>query len=127
VLRLQAPYEPRDEYFLEAMFHQGTLEFPTDTIAQARQLAEKLPVVLDVFCDRPAILTPLADTVAALIVSFGCSDAALADALTGQVAARGRLPFELPRSMDAVVASRPDVASDTANPLFAAGSGKDLL
>ena len=64
--------------------------------------------------------------VTALTVSFGASDAALLDALSGRIPPRGRLPFELPRSMAAVEASRPDVPSDTADPLYPYGSGQEL-
>jgi beta-glucosidase len=36
---------------------------------------------------------------------------------------QGKLPFDLPSSMAAVVASRPDVPFDTADPLFRFGHG----
>ena len=126
VVRLQAPYEPRDQYFLEFMFHQGSLEFPDEVVERIGKLAAQVSVVLDVALDRPAVLTPLDGAVTALTASFGASDAALLDVLTGRIRPRGRLPFELPRSMDAVRASRPDVPSDTADPLYPYGSGLDL-
>ncbi|MDT3446833.1 glycoside hydrolase family 3 C-terminal domain-containing protein [Pseudofrankia sp. BMG5.37] len=118
IVRLRAPYEPRDRYFLEAMTHQGSLDFPADIAERIAKLATQVPVALDVYLDRPAILTQLDAVVAALTVSFGASDAALLDALSGRTEPRGRLPFELPRSMDAVRASRPDVPSDTEGPLY---------
>jgi beta-glucosidase len=126
VVRLAAPFEPRGEYFLEAFFHAGSLEFPAEVVERIEKLAAQVPVVLDVALDRPAVLTPLDGVVSGLTASFGASDAALLDALTGAVPPRGRLPFELPRSMAAVEASRPDVPSDTADPLYPYGSGLDL-
>ncbi|GAA2749988.1 glycoside hydrolase family 3 protein [Amnibacterium kyonggiense] len=123
IVRITAPFEPRNRYFLEGMFHAGSLEPAAETIAEVRDLAERLPVVLVVSLDRPAILTPVADAVAALVGVVGCSDAALLDALTGAVPPRGRLPFDLPRSAEAVAAVRPDVPNDTADPLFRAGTG----
>jgi beta-glucosidase len=51
------------------------------------------------------------------------SPAAFADVLSGAVVPRGRLPFEVPRSADAVRASEPDVANDTVDPLYPAGAG----
>lgn len=123
ILRLAAPYEPRDHYFLEAMFHQGSLDFPASTIAEVLALTARVATIIDVTIDRPAILTPFADTVAVLTATFGTSDAAFLDAVTGRIPPRGRLPFELPRSMAAVEASRPDVPSDTADPLFPFGAG----
>ena len=127
VLRLQAPFEPRDTYFLEAGFHAGSLDFPAEVIDRVRSIAAAAPLVVDVALDRAAILTPLEGLASALTVTFGASDAALLDALTGRIPPRGRLPFELPRSMDAVRASRPDVPSDTENPLYEVAHGLTIL
>ncbi|MFF9911691.1 hypothetical protein [Streptomyces sp. NPDC013457] len=44
----------------------------------------------------------------------------------GRATAEGRLPFELPRSMAAVEAARPDVPNDTADPVFAHGHGLSI-
>jgi beta-glucosidase len=123
IVRLAAPFEPRDEFFLEAMFHQGPLDFSADVIDEVLALAATVPVVLSVGLDRPAILTPFAESVTALTVTFGASDPAVLDALSGRISPRGRLPFELPRSMEAVAASRTDVPSDTADPLYPHGHG----
>ncbi len=92
-------------------------------MARLRALAKKVPLVIDVRLDRPAILTPLTGFASALVGTFGVSDAALLDALFGRIGPEGRLPFEIPRSMDAVRASRPDVPGDTADPLFPFGHG----
>nr|WP_231979939.1 glycoside hydrolase family 3 C-terminal domain-containing protein [Tessaracoccus coleopterorum] len=43
--------------------------------------------------------------------------------MTGVHEPQGRLPFDLPSSMEAVVASDPDVPFDTADPLFRFGHG----
>ena len=126
LVRLQAPFEPRDTYLLESMFHQGSLDFPADVVERITALAARVPVVLDVTLDRPAVLTPFDGVVAALTASFGSSDAALVDALSGRIPPRGRLPFELPRSMDAVRASRPDVPSDSVRPLHPPGAGPTI-
>ena len=123
VVRLAPPFEPRDSMFLEAWFHAGSLEYATDVVEQVHALAARVPVVLDVNLERPAILTPLVDLATAIVGTYGTSGPALAAALTGTVAPEGRLPFQLPRSMDAVRASRPDVPSDTIDALFPAGHG----
>jgi beta-glucosidase len=126
VVRLRAPFEPRDHFFLEASFRQGSLDLPDDVVERVRTLAAAVPVVVDVALDRPAILTAVDGAVTALTATYGASDAALLDALSGRVAPRGRLPFELPRSMDAVRASRTDVPSDTADALYPYGHGLTL-
>jgi beta-glucosidase len=126
IVRIGAPFEPRDDLFLEAYFHQGSLEFPPGLVHRLGRIAASTPLIVDVTLDRPAILTPLVDVCAALTGSFGTSAAAWVDAVTGTIPPRGRLPFDIPRSMDAVRASLPDVPRDTPDPVYAAGAGRDL-
>lgn len=123
LIRVQAPFQPRDDLFLEAQFHQGSLEFPPGLTHRLQRVADVCPVVIDIAADRPAICTALADLASALTVSFGVSDSAWMAAVTGAVPPEGDLPVEMPSSMEAVQASREDVASDTAHPLYPAGHG----
>ena len=123
ILRLRAPYEARNNYFLEARFHAGRLDFDAGTLARVAELSEVTPVILDVYLDRPAILGPLADDAAAIIANYGCAEDSLLDVIFGVAAPQGRLPFELPRSMAAVEASLPDLPADTADPLYPYGFG----
>lgn len=125
LLRIAAPYEPRPGGF-EAMFHAGSLEFQPDELDTILAALRAGPTVVDVFLDRPAVLTPIVDDATAIVGSYGCSDEALLDALFGLVPPAGRLPFDLPRSMAAVAASRTDVPFDTADPLFRCGHGLDI-
>ncbi len=88
-----------------------------------RAIAATTPLVVSANLERPAVLTPLVEVAAAVVTDVGGSGAALVDVLTGAVPPRGRLPFEVPRSVEAVRASRTDVANDTEDPLFPAGAG----
>lgn len=125
ILRLQAPFEERATMF-ENFFHAGSLEFSEEVIAHVRAVAAAVPTVVDVLADRPPILAPIAEVASALTVNWGASAAALLDVLSGASPARGALPFDLPRSMAAVEASRPDVPFDTADALFRFGHGLSL-
>jgi beta-glucosidase len=125
IVRRAAPYDPRGGGF-EAFFHAGRLEWTAEELAPVLGLTAALPTVVDVWLDRPAVLTPLTGTAAALTGSFGASDEALLDVLFGRSPATGTLPFELPSSMAAVAASREDVPNDTADPLFPDGHGLRL-
>lgn len=125
ILRLQAPFEVRDSMF-ENFFHAGSLDFSDETIAHVREVADVVPTVVDVFLDRPAILTPITESANAVVGNWGVSAGALLDVLSGAVPATGRLPFDIPRSMAAVEASRPDVPFDTEDPLFRFGHGLAL-
>ncbi|MGJ9372629.1 glycoside hydrolase family 3 protein [Nesterenkonia sp. CF4.4] len=121
IMRLSAPFEARDTYFLERGMEQGSLDFPPGAVDRVKELAKDVPVVLVVTLSRPAILTPITSVVSALVADYGADDRAVFAALTGAELPQGRLPFELPRSMEAVIASSPDVGSDSEDPLFPIG------
>ncbi|GAA3112987.1 glycoside hydrolase family 3 protein [Streptomyces echinatus] len=124
VLRLVAPWEPRGGLEgLEFFMHAGDLGFPDERIRHIREIAEQVPTVVDVYLERPAILTPFKDLGVTLIANFGASDEAFARVLFGEAEPLGRLPFQLPSSMEAVRSSRPDVPGDTPDPAFEFGDG----
>jgi beta-glucosidase len=58
--------------------------------------------------------------------SYGTSDEALVDALTGAIAPAGRLPFDLPRSMEQVRQHGEDVPGYE-DPLYAFGHGLSVI
>ncbi|SDT80280.1 glycoside hydrolase family 3 protein [Actinoplanes derwentensis] len=124
VLRLQAPWEQRgDGKSFESFFHAGSLAFPAAEIERITQICRTVPTVIDIYLDRPAILTELAGSAAAVLANFGACEEAVVRTLFGEEEPRGMLPFDLPSSMTAVEASRPDAPFDTADPLFPFGHG----
>lgn len=128
IVRTDAPWEPRGNGAdIESFFRAGSLEFHDDELAHLRDLAARVPLVLDVYLDRPAILAPLLDVASTIIANYGASDTALVNVLFGAVEPQGSLPFEVPSSMEAVAVSRPDVPSDTVDPSFAFGHGLRYL
>ncbi|MEU8764490.1 glycoside hydrolase family 3 N-terminal domain-containing protein [Streptomyces sp. NPDC048659] len=125
VLRLRTPYEERPNLF-ESFFHSGSLAFPEPELGRVLALLAATPTVVCVNLERPAVLPEIAEHAAALIADYGASDEALLDVAFGRAKPEGRLPFELPRSMAAVEASRPDVPNDTADPVFPYGHGLEI-
>jgi beta-glucosidase len=123
VVRLPPPFEPRDDLFLEGFFHQGSLEYRPGLVYRLRELAAVVPLVIDANLERPAILTPFTEFAAAILTDVGASSSALVEVLTGTVAPLGRLPFEVPRSTEAVQNSHSDVADDSEDPLYPHGAG----
>ncbi|HEX3516733.1 MAG TPA: glycoside hydrolase family 3 N-terminal domain-containing protein, partial [Trebonia sp.] len=122
VVRLPAPYEERPGT-VERFFHAGTLEFDPATLNVLMPVLERLPAVVVVNLERPAILTRVAAAATALAGEFGAADGAVLDVLTGRDRPRGRLPFDLPSSMAEVLAQRPDVPFDLPHPLYRFGHG----
>lgn len=95
VVRLQAPYEQRESP-LERHFHSGSLEFPADELRRLAELCATVPTAVDVFLDRPAVLTGLSDGAALLTGSFGVHDDLLLDVVFGRSAAQGCCPSTCP-------------------------------
>jgi beta-glucosidase-like glycosyl hydrolase len=126
LVRLMAPFDPRSDLFLESWFHQGSLDFPPGLVSRLGRIAAHCPLVVDVVLDRPAVLTPLLPLTSALVGTYGTSDEALVDALTGAIAPVGRLPFDLPRSMEQVRRHGEDVPGYD-DPLFAFGHGLAVI
>jgi beta-glucosidase len=106
--------------------NEGRLDFRDgDADYEAiKRAAAAVPTLVAVNMDRPAILTNVRDHAAALLVTFGASDAAVLDVITGRAKPRGRLPFELPSSMAAVEAQDPAKPDDSAKPLYPRGAGR---
>ncbi|KAI3391276.1 hypothetical protein diail_7635 [Diaporthe ilicicola] len=145
LIRLRAPHQARPGGF-ESMFHSGSLEFPEKEAARVSELIRTAPKsIIDVYLDRPAVLTPIVEAQdaarsgcgapsdhaegslvgSALMANYGCDTDAFLDVCfgVGTSLPRGRLPFDLPRSMKAASESREDVPFDTEDPLFRFGHG----
>jgi beta-glucosidase len=99
------------------------LTFGAEQLTKLRGVMQAKPTVIALYLDRPYVIPELARESAALVGHFGVGDEALLDVLTGAFGPVGKLPFELPSSMDAVRAQKEDVPYDSANPLFAFGHG----
>jgi beta-glucosidase len=126
IIRTEAPYETLyPQYWFGSRQHDGSLAFSDDNadLRAIRAAAAKVPTIVTVYLDRPAILTNVRPHAAALLVNFGVSDGTLFDVLTGRGRPRGKLPFELPSSMDEVDMQAEDLPHDTAHPLYRIGYG----
>lgn len=123
ILRIKTPYEPRNTLFLETFFHAGTLEFDESEKNRVLSILKRVPTIVDIYLDRPAVIPEIAEQCAGLLANFGASDSAVLDVIFGRFKPCARLPFELPSSMEAVQAQKSDVPHDSDNPLFEYGHG----
>ena len=122
ILRLSAPFEPR-EGMLENFFHAGDLDFKGEELDRILGICEKVPTIIDIYLERPAVIPEIAEQCAGLVVNFGANDSATLDILFGKFNPTGKLPYELPSSMAAVQAQKEDLPYDSDNPLFRFGHG----
>ena len=102
VLRLQTPWEPRDGNFIEAMFHQGQLDFKEPELSRILEIAKKKPTIICMYMDRPAVMPEIVERAAGLLAEFGAHDDAVLDIVFGKHNPTAILPFEMPSSMEAV-------------------------
>jgi beta-glucosidase len=122
IIRLNAPYQPR-EGFLDSFFHAGDLDFKSPEKERILGLLEKVPTIVDIYLDRPAVIPEIAERSAGLLADFGASDAAVLDIIFGKFKPGGKLPFELPSSMEAVKKQKEDLPHDSEDPVFPFGHG----
>lgn len=121
IIRTSTPFETLHPNFVfGAMQHEGDLSFKDGSAdyEAIKAASAKVPTIVAVYLDRPAVLTNVRDKAAALIGDFGSGDEAFLDVLTGKALPRGRLPFELPSSMAAVEAQAEDAPHDSKAPLY---------
>ncbi len=123
IVRLNTPFDPRNEYFLERFFHQGRLYFTEQEKQPILQLAETKPTIVGITLERPAIIPEISKSCAGLLADFGSSDDVFLDVVFGKSEPQGKLPFELPSSPEAVEKQLEDVPYDSENPLFSFGFG----
>jgi len=126
IVRSEAPSEMlHPNHFFGSRQKEGRLDFGDgDPAYEAlKRASARVPTVLAIFLDRPAILTGVQDKAAVILANYGASDGAVLDIVLGRARARGRLPVELPRSMEAVAAQLTGVPDDSRDPLYPRGAG----
>ena len=73
--------------------------------------------------NRPAILSSIKKHSSGLIGTFGVEDKIILEALFGEFNPSGKLPFEIPSSMDSVLNQKEDLPDDSLNPTYEYGYG----
>jgi beta-glucosidase len=123
ILKLQAPYEARNDFLLERLFRQGNLAFME---AEKRRILRKIsekPAVVVITLDRPAVIPDISKATEGLLADFENENDAILDVVFGRAEPQGKLPVELPSSMKAVRNQLPDVPYDSKDPLYPYGYG----
>jgi len=122
ILRLKAPYEQR-KGLLESMFHAGDLDFKSPEKERILKVLSRKTSIVDMYLERPAVMPEINQECAALIGNFGAKDSAVLDIIFGRSVPTGKLPFEIPSSMEAVISQKEDLPYDSESPLYPFGFG----
>ena len=124
IIRLDTPWVPvetRNSFARD--FHHGDLDFKDPAKSGILDLLGKVPSIVVLYLDRPAVIPEINLCAKALLAEYGASDLAVLDVIFGRSQPQGRLPFELPSSMEAVRNQRADVPCDSEDPLYPFGFG----
>ena len=124
ILRLSTPWYPIEAANpMSRDFHHGDLDFKGEEKAAILKLLRSIPTIVVIAMDRPAVIPDISAEAKALLADFGATDEAVLNVVFGRVEPGGKLPFELPSSMEAVRKQRADVPSDSEDPIYPFGFG----
>ncbi|MEM7116391.1 MAG: glycoside hydrolase family 3 N-terminal domain-containing protein [Chloroflexota bacterium] len=124
ILRLKTPHgRAPGNTILERFFHQGDLDFKGKEKERILKILQAVPSIVDIYLERAAVIPEIAEASVGLLATFGVQDEVLLDAIYGRFNPTGKLPVEMPSSMEAVRAQREDLPFDSENPLFPYGHG----
>ncbi len=123
LLRLDTPFEPKGKGFLARLFHHGDLDFKGPEKERILEVLGSVPTIVDIHLERAAVIPEIAGAAAGLLATFGVTDEVVLDAVFGGFNPTGKLPLEMPSSMEAVRAQKEDVPYDSEDPLFDFGHG----
>jgi beta-glucosidase len=124
IMRINTPWYPVEtKNFFAKGFHHGDLDFKQPLKDSILQILKTVPTIVDIYIDRPAVIPEISAQAKGLMADFGASDAAVLDVIFGKAKPEGKLPFELPSTMEAVRNQKEDVPYDSKDPLYKFGFG----
>jgi beta-glucosidase len=124
ILRLDTPWVPVETKNPFARdFHHGDLDFKGEVKAEILSLLQTVPTIVVIYLDRPAVIPEISAASKALLAEYGADDSAVLNVIFGKARPEGKLPFELPSSMEAVRNQKADLPYDSENPLYPFGFG----
>tara|TARA_B100001175_G_scaffold282160_1_gene261035 strand:+ start:12888 stop:14828 length:1941 start_codon:yes stop_codon:yes gene_type:complete len=109
--------------FLSTLFPNGDLNFDNEIETKIKKYSQNNELVIVVDLNRPAILEDIKDYSSALIGTFGVLDKVIYEGIFGEFNPSGRLPFEIPSSMESVLNQKEDLPDDSLNPTYIYGYG----
>jgi beta-glucosidase len=115
----------------EPAWGTATLEFPEDQTALVNALdAANVNVISVVLMNRAYVMTPIDAASDAVLIAYRpgvtAGAEAVAHALFGDSAISGKLPWQIPATMDSVLLQREDMPKDIEAPLYDYGFGIEV-
>ena len=126
IFHVPAPFQSEHTgNFFGGRQHEGRLNFTDQDAAYVDflRVSAMVPTVFATNLERPILLKNVVEHSTALFGEFGIVDDQLLKVIAGNASPTAHLPFELPSSMEAVLAQKSDVPHDSKDPLFPIGFG----
>jgi beta-glucosidase len=124
IIRIKAPSQKiPGTGIIGNLIRGGDLDFKGKAKTDILDLLAKVPTIVDIYLDRPAVIPEISSACKGLFANFGANDEAFLDVVFGNFNPQGKLPVEMPSSMDAVRKQKEDVPYDSENPLYHFGFG----
>ncbi|MEM9324067.1 MAG: glycoside hydrolase family 3 N-terminal domain-containing protein [Bacteroidota bacterium] len=125
VQKLETPSSPPegDGGLLERLIPQGRLDYPQEEKDEILERTNSKPTVTVLTITRPPVIPEINAASKAVIADFECQDEIILELIFGQFNPSGKLPIEMPSSVEAVEQQMEDVPYDSKDPLYAFGHG----
>lgn len=123
LLKLEEPFEKRNEYLLETFFKQGRLYYTDKEKEDYLKIINKKPTISVINFSRPPVIPEVTKASSALIANFESDERIIFEMIYGHFNPSGKLPVEMPSSKEAVENQFEDVPYDSKEPLFPFGWG----
>tara|TARA_B110000003_G_scaffold274899_2_gene316039 strand:- start:998 stop:2947 length:1950 start_codon:yes stop_codon:yes gene_type:complete len=124
IMKLKSPKGRfKAKYIMEKLFGGGPLDFSSKELSELIPLIKSKPTIVIINLERPAIIKEISKEARAVIADFNSSNEIIMDLIKGKFNPTGKLPIELPSSMEAVNNQIEDIPYDSKEPLFKFGHG----
>ncbi|MEO0340182.1 MAG: glycoside hydrolase family 3 N-terminal domain-containing protein, partial [Bacteroidota bacterium] len=124
VQKLNTPSSPPSgASFLERMIPQGRLDFEPKEKEKILARMAKKPTITVLTITRPPVVPDINAASKAMIANFECQEEIILEMIFGKFNPTGKLPLEIPSSVEAVEQQLEDVPYDSRNPLYSFGHG----
>jgi beta-glucosidase len=124
IVKLETPTSPvPDGGMLDGILPQGRLDFGEDEKAEILALVSSKPTITIMSLGRPPVIPDINAASKAVIADFENEDDIIMELIFGLYEPTGRLPIEIPSSMEAVEDQFEDVPYDSKDPQYPFGHG----
>ncbi len=125
IKKLPTPYSPPSatSNLMEMMIKAGQLDFSEEAKSEILTLFNSKPSIAVMEMDRPPVFPEINEASKAVIADFECEDEIILELIFGEFNPSGKLPIEIPSSMEAVINQKEDVPYDSKDPLYRFGHG----